>query len=76
MSWVISVGKVGQGRAARRGESAEINCLVTASACHTVAQLSTSPVADKRSARRTSVHGARQAEQVWQNVLSILVGLK
>lgn len=32
MSWVISVGKVGQGRAARRGESAEINCLVTASA--------------------------------------------
>lgn len=63
MGWIISAGKAGRGQ--RMHANAVTSIRITSNERHTLARLNRTSHAD----------GARQAEQVWRNVLSTLVGL-
>lgn len=75
MSWVIRIRSTGFERSMNAGVITSDKCLVTSTSCHTVAQWSVSPNADKTTFRIAGANPACQAEQLWQNVLSTLVGI-
>lgn len=74
MSWLISVGSAGFERGMNAGVTTS-KCLVTSTSCHTVAQLRLTPNADKTTSGIAGSNPTCQAEQVWRNVLSTLVGM-
>ncbi|SFC32408.1 hypothetical protein [Collimonas sp. OK412] len=74
MSWLIRISSTGFERGMNAGVITS-NCLVTSTSCHTVAQLRVSPNAGKTTSGKVGSNPACQAEQVWQNVLSTLVGI-
>ncbi len=77
MGWVIRVGHL-RSAGFERSMNADVitstQCLVTSTTCHTVAQLSYGPNAGRTTSGIAGSNPACQAEQVWQNVLSTLVG--
>ncbi len=75
MSWVISVGTVGGAPQKSGGVNATINWCDQSGRCGTVACVSLPPNADKTTLVNAGSTPARQAEQVWRNVLSTLVGV-
>ena len=75
MSWLIRVGSTGFERGMNAGVTTSINCSVTSTPCHTVAQLRCAPNAGKTTLGLAGSNPACQAEEVWQNVLSSLVGI-
>ena len=77
MGWVISVGRTGKGF--ERGTNAgvittTIACLITSNSCRTIAQVIIESNAGRTTSGTAGLTPACQAEQVWQNVLSTLVG--
>ncbi|MEO6918117.1 MAG: hypothetical protein ABI171_03620 [Collimonas sp.] len=75
MSWIISISSTGFEQSMHAGVTTSDKCLVISSTGHTVAQWRVSPNADKTTSRIAGANPACQAEQVWQNVLSTLVGI-
>ena len=75
MSWLISVGSTGFERGMNAGVTTLSKCIVTSTPCHTVAQLRCVPNADKTTSGLAGSNPACQAEEVWRNVLSSLVGI-
>ncbi len=74
MSWNIRVGSAGFEQAMNAGVTTS-KCLVTSNNCHTLAQLSLSPNAGRITSGKAGSNPVCHAEQVWQNVLSNLVGV-
>jgi hypothetical protein len=74
MSWVIRVGSADFEHGMNTDPTAP-TCLVTSTARHTVAQLSLPPHAGKTASGMAGLNSTCQAEQVWKNVLSTLVGV-
>jgi hypothetical protein len=74
MSWLIRISSTGFERGVNAGVITS-KCLVTSTPCHTVAQLRASPNAGKTTSGKADSNPACQAEQVWQNVLSTLIGI-
>lgn len=87
MGWIISVGRVKQVNntgnkinAEKAGFGSAVNAVVitshsiTTTPCHVLAHMSTTPNADKTTLGHAGSNPARKTEQVWRNVLSILVG--
>jgi hypothetical protein len=80
MGWLIRVGRLHNVRNAgfERSMNADVitstQCLVTSTPCHAVAQWSCTPNADRTTSGLAGSTPACQAEQVWRNVLSSLVG--
>jgi hypothetical protein len=75
MGWVIKVGRKGFERGANAGVTTFQTCIVTSTTCRTVAQVTVSPNAGRTTSGKAGSNPACQAEQVWQNVLSTLVGV-
>jgi hypothetical protein len=75
MGWKISVGAAGFGRSMNAGVITFSQCRITSTSCHTVAQLRLSPNTGKTTLDHAGSNPACQAQQVWQNVLSTLVGV-
>ena len=78
MGWLIRVGEL-RHAGFERSMNADVitytQCFVTSTSCHTVAQLSYTPNAGRTTLGIAGSNPACQAEQVWQNVLSTLVGI-
>ncbi len=74
MGWNIRVGSAGFEQAMNAGVTTT-KCLVTSNNRHTRAQLSLSPNAGRTTSGKAGSNPACHTEQVWQNVLSILVGV-
>jgi uncharacterized protein (DUF697 family) len=89
MGWIISVGRVKQvskqlSKQSITGFGSAVNAVVitshsvshpiTTTPCHVLAHMSTTPNADKTTLGHAGSNPARKTEQVWRNVLSILVG--
>jgi hypothetical protein len=75
MSWLIRVGSTGFERGMNAGVTTSLNCSVTSTPCHTVAQWSVSPNTAGTTLDKAGSNPARQAEKVWRNVLATLVGV-
>jgi hypothetical protein len=78
MGWLIRVGELrhaGFERSMNADVITSTQCFVTSTSCHTVAQLSYTPNAGRTTSGIAGSNPACQAEQVWQNVLSTLVGV-
>lgn len=74
MSWIIRVGSRGFEQGMNAGVITS-KCQITSNNCHTFAQLSLSPNAGKTTLGKAGSNPVCHAEQVWQNVLSDLVGV-
>ncbi len=74
MGWMIRVGRAGFERGTNAGVTTSFQCLVTSGSCHAAAQLMVTPNAGRTTSDKAGSIPACQAEQVWQNVLSTLVG--
>lgn len=72
MSWLIRVGSTGFERCMNSDVTPSLNCSVTSTLCHTVAQLTFDP--DVTSGKAGS-NPACQVEKVWRNVVASLVGV-
>ncbi|WP_147375672.1 hypothetical protein [Noviherbaspirillum cavernae] len=75
MGWVIRIGRTGFERGANAGVITSFQCFVTSSSCHAVAQVMVTPNAGRTTSEKAGSMPACHAEQVWQNVLSTLVGM-
>ncbi len=75
MSWLISVGSTGFERGMNADVTTLPKCIVTSTPCHTVAQLRCAPNAGKTTSGSAGSIPACRTEEVWQNVLSSLVGI-
>ncbi|MBC3809228.1 hypothetical protein H8K52_17960 [Undibacterium seohonense] len=71
MSWLISVRSASFEQSVNAGVITSLKCSITSTPCHTIAQLDVVPRGSGRNAGKKSYS---QAEQVWQHVLSDLVG--
>ena len=74
MGWIIKVGSASFGRSMNAGVITS-NCSITSTPCQTVAQLRFTPNAGRITSGKSGSNPVCQAEQVWRNVLSILVGI-
>ncbi|WP_394777519.1 hypothetical protein [Undibacterium sp.] len=74
MSWLIRVGSAGFEQDMNAGVITS-KIRITSNDCHTFAQLSLSPNAGKTTSGKASSNPTCHTEQVWQNVLSTLVGV-
>jgi hypothetical protein len=75
MGWVISVGKAGFERGTNADVITSFQCSVTSNSCRATAHVMVSPNANRTTSGKAGSTPACQAEQVWQNVLSTLVGV-
>jgi len=74
MSWVIRIGSNRFGRDMNAAVITSIQCSITATPSHMIAQLRFTPNADRTTLDKAGSNPACQVEQAWQNVLSDLVG--
>ena len=74
MSWVIRIGSNRFGRDMNAAGITSIQCSITATPSHMIAQLRFAPNADRTTLDKAGSNPACQVEQAWQNVLSDLVG--
>ena len=80
MGWIIQSGRLGKA-GNKAGFGTAVNAVVitsnsiTTNSRHTLAYLSFTPNADKITLGNAGSNPVWQAEKVWQNVLSTLVGI-
>lgn len=75
MHWTIRVGRAGFERSTHAGVTTFSLCFVTSTSRRTAAQVTISPNAGRTTSGQAGSNPACQAEHVWQNVLSTLVGI-
>ncbi len=71
MSWLISVRSASFEQSVNAGVITSLNCSITSTPCHTIAQLDVVP---RGRGRKVVKKSYSQAEQIWQDVLKDLVG--
>ncbi|TFW27762.1 hypothetical protein [Massilia horti] len=74
MGWTISVGRTDFGQRTNAGVTTNLTCAVTPITRRANAQVTVSLNAGRTTSGDAGSIPACQVEQVWQNVLSILVG--
>lgn len=75
MGWKIRIGSTGFGDSMNADVITYQQCSITSNSCHTVAQFELSPNADRTTLEKAGSNPAWRTEQVWQHVLSTLVGI-
>lgn len=75
MGWMIKISSTGFTQGLSSGTAHADRFSVTSTSAHTVVQWRMSPNAGKTASLTATANPGGQAEQVWQNVLSALVGI-